>query len=216
MPYQNRVTPFGTLIADAARGLFTGNRGRIHRADGTIRRVYEVRRWIMCRLDYPRPSHAVMTPDRYTHLFFLDEATALAAGHRPCAMCIHARYRQFVAVWRDATGHTAETIDAETIDRALHHERLTTDRHKRMHAAMIDDLPDGTICLLDDPHRPLLIIGESLLAWTPGGYTARVDRPRSRSVAVLTPPTIVRMLARGYAPALHDSAAALLDRRAAG
>lgn len=204
MPYQNRVTPAGELIATAARGMYTGNRGRLHKAAGQITRRYEVRRWIMCRLDYPKPTHTVMAPQHYTHLFFLDEATALAAGHRPCAMCLHARFTDFMACWQELHPETGQAkVDA--VDRVLHGERLTATRQKRTYAASLDELPDGTFMLLD-AQQPLLVQGRQLLAWAPHGYTAALPRPRARIVEVLTPPSIVKILATGYRPALHPSA----------
>ncbi|HEY0603927.1 MAG TPA: hypothetical protein VGD58_13495 [Herpetosiphonaceae bacterium] len=212
MPYQNRVTPQGTLIAADARGMYTGNRGRLHAADGQITRQYEVRRWIMCRLDYPRPTHTVMAPQHYTHLFFLDEATALAAGHRPCSMCLHSRFKEFAAYWQtlhpEADGSAKPNVD--TIDRRLHEERLTDARHKRTYAASLDELPDGAFILLEPQDQPLLVLGQQLLAWTPQGYTAAIARPSDRPVAVLTPPSIVAILAAGYRPALHPSAASAI------
>lgn len=207
MPYQNRVTPQGTLVATAARGLYTGNRGRLHQTGGHITRLYEVRRWIMCRLDYPRPTHTVMAPRHYTHLFFLDEATALAAGHRPCSMCLHARFKEFVAYWQAAHPETGgagpPTVDA--IDRVLHAERLTDARHKRTYPASLAALPDGAFILLE--RELFLSFGQQLLAWTPQGYTGASARPADQPVTVLTPPSLVAMLAAGYRPALHPSAA---------
>lgn len=207
MPYQNRVTPLGSLIATAARGIYTGNRGRLHQAGGHITRLYEVRRWIMCRLDYPRPTHSVMAPQHYTHLFFLDEATALAAGHRPCSLCLHARFKEFAAYWQalHPEADVAGQPRVDAIDRVLHAERLTDARHKRTYAASLAALPDGAFILLEQ--EPFLVFGQDLLAWTPQGYRAAIARPADQTVAVLTPPSLVAMLAAGYRPALHPSAA---------
>lgn len=210
MPYQNRVTPQGTLIATAARGMYTGNRGRLHTADGRITRPYEVRRWIMCRLDYPSPTHMVMAAQHYTHLFFLDEATALAAGHRPCSMCLHSRFKEWRQHWQavhpEASGAGQPRVDA--MDRVLHAERLTSARHKRTYTAALAELPDGALILLEAQDQPFLVHDRLLLAWTPQGYPAAIPRPADRAVTVLTPPSIVAILARGYRPALHPSAAA--------
>lgn len=208
MPYQNRVTPAGELIATAARGMYTGNRGRLHKEAVQIARHYEVRRWIMCRLDYPKPTHTVMAPQHYTHLFFLDEATALAAGHRPCAMCLHSRFTEFMTYWQETQPEsgTAGQPKVDAVDRVLHGERLTETRQKRTYTASIDELPDGTFILFD-AQQPFLMLGQQLLAWEPHGYTAAIVRPGERSVAVLTPPSIVTILAAGYRPMLHPSAA---------
>ena len=118
MPFQNRVTPLGELIATPERGLVYGNRGRLHDEHGDIRRQWQVKRWISCRLEF-RGRHRAggpMAPNRYTGLFFLDEATALAAGHRPCAECRSADYRTFLAL----TGASS----ADELDEMLHAERL--------------------------------------------------------------------------------------------
>lgn len=214
MPYQNRVTPSGTLIATSARGLYTGNRGRLHNEDRQVARLYEVRRWIMCRLDYPKPTHTVMAPQHYTHVFFLDEATALAAGHRPCALCLRSRFTEFLAYWREvhrADGR-AEQGKVDAIDHALHAERLTEAKQKRIFAVPLDELPDGTFILLETQHQPFLVRGQHLLTWEPHGYTTAIERPADQSVAVLTPPSIVKMLAAGYPYTLHPSATATTSK----
>jgi hypothetical protein len=183
MPFQNRVTPLGELIATPERGLVYGNRGRLHDEHGVIRRQWQVKRWISCRLEFRgryRPGGA-MAPNRYTGLFFLDEATALAAGHRPCAECRNADYRSFLAL-------TAASSAGE-LDELLHAER------GRLHESELDELPDGALLLLDG--EPWLVLGSELLRWTPGGYSER--RPRfSGRVDGVTPPTSVQVLAAGW------------------
>src|SRR6187551_176936 len=135
MPLQNRVTPLGELVADSARGLLYGNRGCLHDAEGRIRRVYQVRRWIACRLEFRgRRRSPLMRPGRFTELFFLDEATAFAAGHRPCALCRREDYDRFVGL----VGARADEIDER-----LHAERLDQSRRRRLHRARLADLPDG-------------------------------------------------------------------------
>src|SRR5262249_50735958 len=122
VPLQNRVTPLGELVADPARGLVYGNRGCLHDADGRIRRPHAVRRWIACRLEFRgRRRAALLQPGRYTELFFLDEATAFAAGHRPCAECRRVDYDRFVAAWREL--HPGDG-GADAIDARLHGERI--------------------------------------------------------------------------------------------
>jgi len=134
MPRQNRVTPFGSIIAIPERGTFMGNRGVLHNAEGHIRRAWQVKRWIVCVLEFRGRKRTVMTPNSYTELFFLDEATALAAGHRPCAECRHSRFLDFCNAWR--SGHPkADSLHrptADEIDNRLHTERLTADRSKRL------------------------------------------------------------------------------------
>jgi hypothetical protein len=139
MPLQNRVTPLGELIATPERGLVYGNRGCLHDADGNIRPRYAVKRWIACRLEFrgwQRP--ALLMPGRFTELFFLDEATSLAAGHRPCALCRRADYDHLRASWPDP--HAG----ADAIDDRLHAERFDArTRSRRLHRAALRELPDG-------------------------------------------------------------------------
>jgi hypothetical protein len=193
MPFQNRVTPFGELIATPERGLVYGNRGRLHDEHGVIRRPWQVKRWISCRLEFRgrhRPG-GPMAPNRYTGLFFLDDATALAAGHRPCAECRNADYRSFLAL-AGATG-------ADALDDRLHAER------GHLHESGLDDLPDGAVVAIDG--EPWLVAGAELFRWTPGGYSERRARGSGRADLV-TPPTSVRVLASGWSgsePLIHPS-----------
>jgi hypothetical protein len=194
MPRQNRVTPLGDLIADSARGLVYGNRGCLHDAEGRIRRRYSGKRWISCRLEFKGWHRGpLMQPGRFTELFFLDEATALAAGHRPCALC---RREDYVRLLELIGASGADEIDAR-----LHEERLGGP-----HDARFEELPDGAFVLLDG--EPWLVHGTELCRWAPGGYAGR--RPRAEgSARVVTPPTLVDVLAAGWEPAvplLHPSA----------
>ena len=195
MPFQNRVTPLGELIATPERGLVYGNRGRLHDERGVIRRQWQLKRWISCRLEFRGRYRAggPMAPNRYTGLFFLDDATALAAGHRPCAECRNADYRSFLAL----TGASR----ADELDELLHAER------GRLHQEELDTLPDGAFVVLD--REPWLVAGAELLRWAPGGYSGRRRRPNGR-IEVITPPTSVRVLAsgwRGALPLIHPSRA---------
>lgn len=200
MPRQNRVTPRGEIVAVPERGTLLGNRGCLHDATGRIRRPWQLKRWIICVLEFKGRKRQVMTPGHYTELFFLDEATALAAGHRPCAECRRDRFTAF----RQASG--APKSSAVALDEALHAERLAADGAQQLHRADLDDLPDGTFIFLPDHDRiPHLVAGDSLLAWSAGGYTERVARPRG-VVYVLTPPLTVRALRGGYVPELHPTA----------
>jgi hypothetical protein len=204
MPRPNRVTPFGELVAVPERGLAYGNRGCLHDEQGRIRRRYAGRRWIACRLEF-RGWHRgpLLQPGRFTELFFLDEATAFAAGHRPCALCRSADFRRFVDLWRSQHPDEAK-VDA--IDRRLHAERLDDIRRgPRTHAAAYADLPDGTMVVLD--REAWLVLGAELRRWTVAGYADRVLRPRGLAV-VLTPPSLVHVLAAGWSgevPLLHPS-----------
>src|SRR5690349_3427993 len=144
MPRQNRVTPWGDLVATPERGTFLGNRGVLHDAAGQVVRPWQVKRWLVCVLEFRGRQRTVMAPGRYTELFFLDEATALAAGHRPCAECRHARFLEFCRAWGVThPGHRLRRPTADEIDTRLHAERVGPDRGKRSHAATLDELPDG-------------------------------------------------------------------------
>jgi hypothetical protein len=206
MPRQNRVTPLGDMIADPARGLVYGNRGCLHDEAGRIRRRYNGKRWIACRLQF-RGWHrsALMQPGRFTELFFLDEATAFAAGHRPCALCRREDYLRFVAIWRSL--HPGQ-IGADAIDAQLHRERVDPNtRGQRHHHAALDDLPDGVFVLRDG--RPLLVRGDTLREWTPSGYRAEIIRATGTEAVVVTPPSLIAVLRSGWKPAvplLHPSA----------
>src|SRR5437764_3221709 len=169
---QNRVTPLGELIATPARGLVYGNRGCLHDEAGRIRRRYNGKRWISCRLrfkDWHRSP--LVQPGRFTELFFLDEATALAAGHRPCALCRRDDYNRFLALWR---GLYPGAAGADAVDERLHGERVDAHR-RRLHEAASAELPDGSFVLHDD--APHLVLGERLWRWSPGGYPTAVPRP---------------------------------------
>jgi hypothetical protein len=182
MPLRNRVTPLGELIETPERGLVYGNRGRLHDEERRIRRHHDGRRWIACRLEFRGRRRAdPMPPGRYTGLFFLDDATALAAGHRPCAECRNADYRSFLV----STGASC----ADELDRRLHAERLGAKPEQD-----VASLPDGSFVLVDD--EPWLVLNEELLRWTPGGYTER--RPATGRATLVTPPTSASVLASGW------------------
>jgi hypothetical protein len=206
MPLRNRVTPLSELIADPARGLVYGNRGCLHDADGHIRRRYATRRWIACRLQFKgwlrRP---LLQPGKFTELFFLDEATAFAAGHRPCALCRREDYDRLIEIWRDL--HPGQR-GADAIDEQLHAERFDpATRAQRHHEAEIDDLPDGAFVLHRD--GPYLVRGEELLRWSPAGYDARIARPAKTKAAVITPPSLLAVLRTDWqplVPLLHPTA----------
>jgi len=203
MPLQNRVDPFGALFADAARGLFMGNRGgRFHRDDRTLGgRCWASRQWICCRLTF-KARHRDVWGQSYTELFFLDEPTALAAGHRPCFECRREQAQAFARAWMDVFD-LSEPPRAADLDACLHAERLAG-RNKRMHRMAIDDLSDGVFVARDS--AAFALRGDTLLRWTPSGYSAPERRPSGTIVDVLTPPAIVRVLAAGYAPQWHPSA----------
>ncbi len=210
MPRQNRVSPFGDILAAPERGTFMGNRGVLHDAEGHIKRAWQVKRWLVCVLEFKRRKRQVMTPGRYTELFFLDEATALAAGHRPCAECRHARFRAFRNAWGTANpgdgGSPRPT--ATLIDDRLHAERIASDHSKRSFRGSLDELPDGVfVTVAAWGEQAYLVWGDHLLAWSPAGYGERRRRPKGEEVMVLTPKSTVGAIRAGYVPAIHPSAA---------
>jgi len=201
------VTPLGELIADPARGLVYGNRGCLHDKSGRIRRGYDGRRWIACRLEFRGWRRTrLLQPGRFTELFFLDEATAFAAGHRPCALCRREDYVRFGALWQQLHGGH---VGADAMDLQLHAERLTSDRRgRRLYRSPMAELPDGAFVLRDA--APWIVVGTELLRWTPAGYADRTSRTAG-SADVLTPESLVAVLHSGWkgiVPLLHPSATA--------
>jgi hypothetical protein len=206
VPRRNRVTPLSEIVADPARGLVYGNRGCLHDAGGRIVRHHAGRRWIACRLAFKERRRQLTRPGRYTELFFLDEATALAAGHRPCAECRRADYDALVALWREL--HPADA-GADAIDARLHAERLDRGGRPRLHDADLGDLPDGAFVLRDG--APWLVFGAHLRRWTAGGYAARAPRAARGPARVITPPSLVALLRtprEPLVPLLHPTARA--------
>ena len=165
MPYRNRVTPSGEIVATPERGTLMGNRGVIHADDGAHKREWQVRRWIACRLEFKGRRRAVRQPRRWTELFFLDEATALAAGHRPCAECRREDYRRWQAAWPGEDAH------ADAMDLVLHADRLDG-RAKRTYDARLGELPDGV--MVERRGAAFLVAG--------GGLHGRRHRPRLRGL----------------------------------
>jgi hypothetical protein len=210
MPLQNRVTPFGEIIATAARGLYMGNRGRLHNEHRVLRRQHSSEtRWLVCVTEFRGRKRVPMSPRMYTELFFLDEATALAAGHRPCAECRNADYRRFKELWVRANRDHAERSpapSAEEIDLQLQAERMNAEGSKRSYRSACKALPDGVIVTRTDEPAAYLLWKGTLLRWTLAGYDAcRPSEPKT-IVNVLTPPSIVRAIAAGYVPAVHPTA----------
>jgi hypothetical protein len=203
MPLQNRVSPFGELHASPTRGLFFGNRGGRFHTDVKMltARRWVSRRWICCVLDFKGRQRDVWGRF-YTELFFLDEPTALSAGHRPCFECRRKDAEAFAETWRKARRLRAQP-SADAMDAVLHDERLRG-REKRLHRRGIDALPDGAFVALGD--EAFVVRGNALLRWTQNGYDARKPRPRSDIVEVLTPPAILAVLSAGYKPHWHPTA----------
>jgi hypothetical protein len=202
MPLQNRVTPTGDVIATPHRGLFTGNRGIIHDpATKTLMRRWASPAWLTCVCEFRGRRRAVMGGRSWTELFFLDEATAFAAGHRPCFFCRRDDATKFRAAWEEGNG--AKNVLACEIDAVLHGERLDRGK-KRLHPlpAPLQQLPDGAMVLAGS--ESFVIAQGRALLWSPGGYSnpaSAIENPM-----LLTPPSTLRALAQGYRPVLHPSA----------
>jgi len=207
MPRQNRVTPFSTLIATPARGTLMGNRGCLHDDQGRIRRLFLGRRWIICLLDFRNRHRSIMTPGRYTELFFLDEATALAAGHRPCAECQRDRFNLFREIWAQANPEitSLHRPPALLVDVALHLERTAVNAQTRRYCDSFDALPDGTFVTDDEQHACLVLKNQRLL-WTPAGYASPEKHSLRFPARILTPASVVRTLETGYPVGVHSSA----------
>jgi hypothetical protein len=202
MPLQNRVTPLGDIIATPHRGLFTGNRGIIHDpATRTLTRRWASRAWLTCVCEFRGRRRKVMGGRSWTELFFLDEATALAAGHRPCFYCRRDDANRFRAAWE--AGNGVAGVLAREIDTVLHRERLNG-RTKRLHALPMppERLPDGAMVSQDK--ESFLIARGRAHVWSPAGY--RHTQNTLLDAMLLTPPSTLRALSAGYRPVLHPSA----------
>ncbi len=200
MALQNRVDPYGALRATEERGAWMGNRGVLHDASKRVVAPWRLRRWITCVLSWKDRRREVFSPNRYSELFFLDEATSLSAGHRPCAECRRSRYEQFRAAWDAAVrGRDAEPrfLRADAMDRVLHAERLDQGRKKTYRAAL-SSLPDGTIVV--HAGLPHLIWRGQLRPWSFSGYGPGAGAAPDEEVDVLTPRSIVGAIRAGFVP----------------
>lgn len=202
MPLQNRVRPDGSIVADRSRGLFMGNRGgRLH--DGSRKlgtRRWAAKAWICCLIEFA-DRHRTVMGEGYTELFFLDEATALAAGHRPCFECRRAHALRFAELWNTARGVAGRAAAAE-MDAVLHAERVGRDGAKRVYCVVTAAVPDGAMISVDG-HVGLWWHGR-LWPWRPDGYGPPVH-VKSQSCESLTPPSVLAVLGAGYRPVLHSS-----------
>ena len=203
MPLQNRVTPFGDIVAAPERGMFTGNRGIIHDplTKTLLNRRWSNPAWITCVCAFRGRRREVMATRSWTELFFLDEATALAVGHRPCFYCRRDEANAFRAAWEAGNGVTR--VKASEIDAVLHAERLDG-RAKRLHAlpCAIDELPDGA--MVAEAGESFLIAAGRAMRWSFAGY--HVADIKLDDAPLLTPPSTLKALRAGYCPTLHASA----------
>ena len=197
---QNRVDPFGEIIRTPERGQWLGNRGVIHNHEQEITRPYKLKAWITCMLDFRGRHRNVMQPDCWTELFFLDEATAFSAGHRPCFQCRYKDHQLFKKFWVAGNPEykfTMKTPVAE-IDKILHAERIAADGSKFIYPDHLRALPDGTFIVLND--KPHLLVNAELYLWHPGGYSTPISFPGADIVNVITPHSIVNTFRAGYVP----------------
>jgi len=204
-PLQNRVTPSGEIVADPARGMFMGNRGCLHDPDRRLGAArWRSKLWICCTLTWKNVRRDPMPPGRWTALFFMDEATALAAGHRPCAYCRYRDYVAFRTAWQRALGLTEQPRAAE-LDARLHGERVESrTRRQRTRQATAGQLPDGV--MIKHGGAPGLLLADRFLPWSFAGYGSPVALRPASAVELLTPPSTVAAIAAGYRPVLHPSA----------
>ena len=216
MPLQNRVTPFAEIVAVPERGSFMGNWGRIHNEHRMLKnRHWDRKAWITCLLQFKGRHRQMMAPSTYTELFFLDEATAFAAGHRPCGECRRSDAKRFKDLWLEANGALLQGKSGTmaNMDAILHSERMGQDGTQHRWEARLSELPDGTIVLVDDARAAFLLQQDSLYLWSSAGYVERRTVPSGRTVTVLTPASVTRVLAAGYRPIVHPSVDALVASR---
>ncbi|WP_371232430.1 hypothetical protein ACAW63_06225 [Pseudomonas sp. QE6] len=204
MPLQNRMNPRGQLHSVKARGHLMGNRGQLHNAAREIVRSWKLNRWITCALEYQGIKRELMAPNSYTELFFLDEPTSYAAGHRPCGDCRKERYKAFKAAW--AKAFPDQDQSAAGIDKVLHAARLNTDNSLRTWQASLAVLPEGT--MVEHEGEVVLLWGGRQWRWSFDGYSPLSPALANGVVTVLTPEPIVALLRNGLAADLqvHPSA----------
>ena len=199
---QNRIDPLGKFIVTSARGSWMGNRGVIHK-DKQIVKAFKHKAWITCQLEFKGRERTVMTPGHWTELFFLDEATAFAAGHRPCFECRKIDALKFKSCW--IAGNPSHNFNAKTsinrIDEVLHLERIDAKNEKVLHQRISSQIPDGTFVLLGND--PYLFHHRKLYRWTPFGYENGQAAPETTMLAILTPFSVVNAFSAGYVPQMH-------------
>ncbi|WNL40138.1 hypothetical protein RN346_06125 [Halomonas sp. PAMB 3232] len=206
MPLQNRIDPYGQLCSVSARGALMGNRGLLHDDDKAIKRPWAHKQWVTCVTHFPGHERPVFEPGRYSQLFFLDEATAFAAGHRPCGSCRQQRFKAFKHAWLAANPRAGiEKPSLADIDKTLHAERARRGGHKVTFQAALEGLPFGT--LIDLGGQAYLVTQNHLLPWSFEGYGPATPLPASGTqVTVLTPASIVELFRSGFRPQVHESA----------
>lgn len=207
MPLQNRVTPWGVLVAIPERGAWMGNRGILHDGERRLgRRRWALKAWLICQLAFKDRQRPVMAPRRYTELFFLDEATALSAGHRPCWECRREAFRRFACCFAAGNDLGGKPPGVAVIDARLHDERLGPGRAKRSCRLPAAGLPDGAFVRWPEAGEQAAIVWRRRLwRWTPAGYVGPGVPLPAAELKVLTPPATVAAIAAGYRPQVHVS-----------
>ena len=200
---QNRVDPKGEIIKTEARGTMMGNRGVIHDVHQEIVRAYKHKAWITCALQFKGRHRTVMSLNRWTELFFLDEATAFAAGHRPCSECRHEKFKHFKLCWINGNPQYGFTmkVSIKEIDNIIHEERIDSKDEKVTHEANIHDLPNGTFIVWNAD--AFLLADDLAYRWSPFGYAQGIAMPQVERVMVLTPRSIVSTFKAGYNVGIH-------------
>ncbi|MEO6852141.1 MAG: hypothetical protein ABI203_03155 [Mucilaginibacter sp.] len=200
---QNRVNPFGQLITTPARGAWMGNRGLIHDDEQNVLRPFKLKAWLICLLEFKGWKRPIMAPRQYTELFFFDEATAYAAGHRPCFECRRADYNKFKSLWLKANPEYGfnEKVYIRLIDEIIHGERIDSTGAKVKYEDHLDTLPDGTFLELGG--KPYVLNQGSIYPWSPSGYGERDELPKTEMVTVLTPRSVVNTFRAGLKPQIY-------------
>lgn len=204
MPLENRVSPQGKIEKSSARGTFMGNRGVLHNSRKEVQRQFKNTAWITCLLEFKGRQRELMSPGAYTELFFLDEVTAFAAGHRPCAECRRARYNEFRDAWSAANNWSGGSkVRAPEMDKVLHQERIENEQ-KVTWKASLSDLPHGTLFQVGS--KNYAVCEERVLAWSFEGYSEASPDGIPETVDVLTPYSVVKTFSDGFRPEFHSSA----------
>jgi len=205
MPYQNKVDPWGKIQAVSSRGMFLGNRGVLHNENQKIIATHRIKGWVTCLLEFKGRKREIMTPNRYTELFFLDEATAFSAGHRPCAECRRKRFNEFKSAWFQGNESLLknEKLSAPNMDKVIHEERIFK-KEKVTFKAKLSRLPTGTMIQIRS--AAFLLWNHNLYHWSYSGYTeAKIAYSWNEEVIVLTPKSYVKTFRNGFVPEVHES-----------
>ncbi|MDG1417577.1 MAG: hypothetical protein P8P99_07245 [Maricaulis sp.] len=199
MPRQNRVTPFGEIVANSARGTLMGNRGCLHDDHGNLTsKRWTHQAWVSCRLEFNGWKRELMTPSFYTELFFTDDAVAIAAGHRPCGTCRHDDYKRFKTAFQSAYPELGATFKSDVMNKLLHKDRVHSRSKKQItYVELLSELPDGVFFILDDPGAPLVKRHGATLSWSFEGYSDQ-DPIVDQQVTVLTPKAMVNTIRAEY------------------